>query len=206
MNSTPIDADLCPSQSFTPSPDESWGVDDLRVYAQNLDCEISQGERLLTPCYWNLGLALELARRQFSYRQWGKFLAGLKIDPTRASKARAIHRSFASADLVADISVKEAYQRRNRTKRFRIRPADSKSKASVADPSLGAVDPKPSAVDPVTIPVQFFVDICRNAELCQFKAESVTAEDAAIYLTALDDAIGELSKLRTLLSRKAASS
>jgi hypothetical protein len=186
-----VEANYCPSQSSLPTPDATWGVDDLGRYAQRQDRTITEGEQLLTPCYWNLGHALELARRQFNYRQWGKFLSDLKVDATRASKARAIHRTFPTAEHVSDLSVKEAYQRRERKKRRRLRAKYSEF------PAVSASDPAPDLV-------QFFVQICRDAELRQLDAESATAEKAALYLIALDEANGELAKLRAILTRKAA--
>jgi hypothetical protein len=199
MESSQVTADICPSQSFGPAPDASWGVDDLGRYAQNVNLAITDGERLLTPSYWSLGLALELARRQFSYRQWGKFLTSLSVDPTRASKARAIHRTFANVEEVTDLSVKEAYQRRKRDKRPRV---SSTAREFIA---ASAAQPTVSADEPAFNPVQFCIEICQKAELCQVVAESATPEDAADFLTAIDEAIGELAKLRTALGLKATS-
>ncbi len=198
MDTSSIDIKGCPSQTSSPTPDESWGVDDLGRHAQSIDRAISDGEQSLTPHYWNLGLTLGLARCQFGYRQWGKFLSDLNIDPTRASKARAIHETFASAEQVSTLSVKEAYQQRKRKRRSSTRPTDKKVAAASASESALAV------IDPPANLVQFFVELCRMVELYQFKAESATAEEAAVYLSALDTAAGELAKLRAVLSRKAA--
>lgn len=178
------DADYCPSHIFATSPDANWGLEELGQYAQDIDRAITDGERSLTPCYRKLGLALELARRQVSYRQWGKFLAHLKVDPTRASKARAIYRTFPSPTDVSRLSVKEAFRRRKRHK-----PCQAQSQEN----------PTASPVGPAQDLVQFFVNICRNAERGQLEMESVSAEKAGLFLTALDAAIAELGKLRSLL-------
>ena len=164
-----------------------------------LDSAITKDELLLTPRYWQLGQVLELARRQFTHRQWGTFLASLAIDPTRASKARAIHGTFGSVEEVADLSVKEAYQRRQRKRPRAPRPV-SRSAASAPAVNLAHFDAEPQ----INL-VQCFVEICRNAELCRFVAESVAAEDAAACLTALDEAMSELAKLHAFLSRQAIS-
>jgi hypothetical protein len=168
MNASTVESIVCSSHSFA-TPDASWAFDQLGQYAQSVDRAITEGERSLTPADWNLGLALELARRQFSYRQWGRFLAGLNVDPTRASKARAIHRTFQSADAVAELSVKEAYQRRKRRRRPRPRLPQMKH------PVACAPDRPPAARGLATSLAQFFADIRSNLAanalaLCNYSA------------------------------------
>lgn len=95
-------------------PHEGWPLDQLNQYARAESSAITQSEQSVTAHYWQLGLALSLARRHFSHGQWGKFLEELGVDKTRASKACAIHRTFKQQELVEGLSVQEAYQRRER--------------------------------------------------------------------------------------------
>lgn len=183
--------DLCPSQ--TNAPNASWGVDELGRYARDQNRAISTAEQKLTPYYWQLGHALELAKRQFNRKQWAKYLGELAIDPTRASKGRAIHRTFPSITDLGDLSVKQAYERRVRTPgRRRPQTASRGSQQSVADGSTGMMS--------------FFVDVGRRAESVIADVEFAAPADAANYLSALEAAIEELGKLRDALRRKASES
>ena len=95
-------------------PSHSWGLDKLAEFAQEQHRIIVDGEKEQVPAYWRLGQALSLARKQFARGQWGKYLDELEIHKTRASKARAIFRSFQSPKDVAGKSVEEAYGCRDR--------------------------------------------------------------------------------------------
>jgi len=76
--------------------------------------QIIDGEKLLTPSYWRLGHALVLAKKTLNHGQWARYLKKLGIDKTRASKARAIYRTFESEVDVAGLTVEEAYAKRQR--------------------------------------------------------------------------------------------
>ncbi|QDU94469.1 hypothetical protein [Lignipirellula cremea] len=105
----------CGPQPFrSGNPNNEWGIDELSFYAQIQFGQILEGERLLTPSYWRLGNALALAKKSLHRGQWAQYLAALGIDKTRASKARAIHRTFPEAGDVVDLTVEEAYDRRQR--------------------------------------------------------------------------------------------
>lgn len=101
----------CGPQLFDPNePSKKWGIKRLSDYAREQHAAIVKKERLLTPFYWRLGHALELARPDFNHGQWARFLKSQRIEKTRASKARAIYQAFGSAEEVARMSVEAAYK------------------------------------------------------------------------------------------------
>lgn len=104
----------CESQRFEEQPAENWGVDDLGRFAHARHQEIETDEASLAQAYWRLGLPLNLARSHFARGQWAGFLDEWGVDKTRASKARAIQRSFKTQESVAGLSVQEAYKQRKR--------------------------------------------------------------------------------------------
>ena len=93
-------------------PGKAWGLDELDNYAQKRNQEIVDDELGLAPAYWRLGSALILARGKCKHGEWGKHLVELGIDKTRASKARAIRKTFSSVDQLDGLTVEEAYARR----------------------------------------------------------------------------------------------
>jgi len=95
-------------------PTNEWGLDELSLYAQIQHHQIIDGEKSLTPSYWRLGQALVLAKEAFNHGQWARYLTDLGIDKTRASKARAIYRTFDNEENVAGLTVEEAYTKRQR--------------------------------------------------------------------------------------------
>jgi len=177
------------SQLFASHPDPTWGVDCLGEYARQQDQAIVNGEQALTAYYWRLGLALELARKQFSHSQWGRYLSSLGIDKTRASRARAIQRTFEAEEQVAELSVKEAYSRRKRQPR-KSPILRSASRAPVAE--------RHEEVDLVN----FLVGVCHQVESCLSQAESASAEQANCYLSVLEEALRELNGLRQRLLQR----
>ena len=95
-------------------PSQDWSLEKLNNYAR-LQCrEILDGKKLLTPMYWRLGAALSLAKKAFKHGEWCQHLEDQGIDKTQASKARAIHQTFAKVVDVAGLTVEEAYARRKR--------------------------------------------------------------------------------------------
>ena len=167
----------CDPQHLLTPPDPAWGVDELASYARTQNQAIVAGEQSLTACYWRLGLALNLARKQFAHRQWGRYLEDVGIEKTRASKARAIHGTFDKEADVAELTVHEAYRRRSQ--KPRVTPAEKRSST-------------PSPVDPV----EFLLGVCRQADCCAEQVEFVEPEQARRILTVLDDTIAELDRLR----------
>lgn len=105
----------CGTQPFlTQAPSHQWGVDRLGQYAQQQHQVIVDGEKRIAPAYWRLGHSLTLARKQFARGHWSRFLKQWGIDKTRASKARAIFRTFSTEGHVEGKSVEEAYAERPR--------------------------------------------------------------------------------------------
>jgi hypothetical protein len=95
-------------------PNNEWKLEELGVYARKQYRQILDGEKLLSLAYWRLGHALVLAKEAFQHGKWAQYLEDLKIDKTRASKARAIYRTFDNPDEVAKLTVEEAYAKRQR--------------------------------------------------------------------------------------------
>lgn len=171
------DPKSCDPQLFLQPPDPGWGVDDLARYARAQEQAIVEGDRSLTACYWRLGRALELARKQFAHRQWGRFLADLGIDKSRASKARAIHGTFESETAVAELTVQEAYRRRPRKPRTAAKCA---------------------AAPPADHLLEFLLGVCKQADFYSDEARCAASERAAKALGAIEATIAELDKLRAL--------
>jgi len=94
-------------------PNSDWELDQLSNYAQEQHSQILDGERRLTPTYWRLGCALILARKACKHGKWGEHLESLGIDRSRASKARAIFRTFDNVADVGELTVQEAYDLRD---------------------------------------------------------------------------------------------
>jgi len=95
-------------------PTNEWGLSALNTYAQIQYRQIIDGEKLLAPAYWRLGHALVLTKKAFKHGKWSQHLKDLGIDKTRASKARAIHRTFDNEKDVTGLTVEEAYAQRQR--------------------------------------------------------------------------------------------
>ncbi len=169
----------CEPQHLQQPPDPTWGVEDLGQYARAQEQAIVAGEHSLTACYWRLGLALNLARKHFAHRQWGRYLGELGIEKTRASKARAIHGTFAVAEEVAELTVQEAYRRRQ------LKPRIATAKRRPSPP-------------PSTDLVEFLLGVCKQADGCADQVEFIEHEQAKQILTTLDETIAELDKLRQL--------
>ena len=113
LNEEGNDLESCGPQLFADGePSNEWGLEELDIYAQMQYQHILSGERLLSPAYWRLGHALVLAKEAFAHGKWSQHLKDLGIDKTRASKARAIYRTFDKPEDVAGLTVEEAYARR----------------------------------------------------------------------------------------------
>jgi len=103
-----------PQLSISEIPTDEWKVDRLGEFAATEHRAIVADETTLAPRYWRLGMALNLARKQIRHGKWLSFLESYEIEKTRASKARAIHRTFESEQDVDGLTVEEAYARRER--------------------------------------------------------------------------------------------
>jgi hypothetical protein len=98
-------------------PSESWELDRLAEYAKTQHDAIVKGEQTLAPLYWKLGEALHWARKHVPRGHWGRFLDKAGIHKVRASKSRAIYKTFPGPEAVANMAVEEAYGMRERRTR-----------------------------------------------------------------------------------------
>ena len=182
----------CGSPQLLPGnePNNEWLPEQLGTYAQNQYQQIVDGETHLTRPYWRLGHALEIAKKSFGHGQWEQYLKSLGIDPTRASKARAIYRTFACEDDVAHLTVEAAYARRR--KRQRSAPpatrkaANSKKSANVLRKSISKIADRTGTV--------------------VHDAAFASADEAIVLIPAVRKAIRELQALLEFLQQQAGTS
>ncbi|HPM85328.1 MAG TPA: hypothetical protein PLF81_31715, partial [Candidatus Anammoximicrobium sp.] len=126
------------AKHFSPDePDDTWSIEKLGEHARRQHEVIVRGERDLAPAYWELGRALQIARRQLRRGQWGQFLAAHGIHRVRACRARAIFRSHPTLKAVAELTVEEAYEARATRQFHRRRTKDESTvQEDRSDPRL----------------------------------------------------------------------
>jgi hypothetical protein len=127
---------FAPKHFAAGEPDHSWGLKQLGDYARRQHNAIVQGETSLAASYWRLGQVLELARKQLGRGHWSRFLKSLGVHKARASKARAIYRSFPNPETLTGVAVEEAYDQRQ------PRHVPSRRKDHPEDLSSDSVEPK----------------------------------------------------------------
>lgn len=167
-------------------PSENWNADQLGRYAQSQNEDINAGERYLTPSYWRLGQALHLARTKVK-NGWGEFLETWGIDKTRASKARAIYKTFGDPDKVSEMSVEQAYDKRERRV---VRPRK-------------AVGTKSGLEHPPSL-TEFVLEIRKWAGLLLDKAAVITEMRAQALLPEITAAVTELKRLEETIEHRIA--
>lgn len=168
-------------------PTAEWLPEQLTAYARAQKEIIDQAEQLLAVNYWRLGSALNFLRQNYQRHQWERFLAAIGVDTTRASRARAIARTFPSETEVAGLTVRQAYERRQRKL--------SRTQTSAAAPTV-----KPGSL------AKFFDHVCRTAELFVDEAAFVAKSDAPTLIIAAERAIAAVERLRGLLAEQAQNS
>jgi hypothetical protein len=128
MNNKPQNTKSCGPQ-LLPSgyPNTDWNSKQLQNFSRQQNQEILGQEQSLAIVYWRLGTALNLLREDYRHGQWTQELESLGIDKTRASKARAIANTFASEDELANLTVDEAYGKRQRQQRSPERATDQET-------------------------------------------------------------------------------
>ena len=178
-----------PQHLVSGEPSSEWAVDELGRYAQMQHQQIADGEKLLTASYWRLGHALELAKMSFNHGQWTKYLDELKIDPTRASKARAIYRTFGEEEEVAGLTVEEAYDQRERQQAKKPEENDEGDDHPQAD---------------VKRLRRFVTTVSKGAEEVIHDATFAEPEDAEVLIPAIRKAIGQLQDFLGRLEEQAA--
>ena len=169
-------------------PSNEWGLEELSTYAQMQYRQILDGERLLAPAFWRLGHSLVLAKEAFRHGQWTQHLKDLGIDKTRASKARAIYRSFDKEEDVAGLTVDEAYAERNR-----------KKTANPEDDANGTAEPKKD----VQRLRRSISSIAKRADKAVHDAAFAAPDEAMILIPAIRKAIGQLQELLGFLEQQA---
>ena len=192
FESTPMEKS-CGSPQLLPGnePNNEWLPEQLGTYAQTQYQQIVDGETHLTRPYWRLGHALEIAKKSFGHGQWEQHLKFLGIDPTRASKARVIYRTFANENDVAHLTVEEAYAQRRQ--RQSAAPPAPNSEAANSKKSTRALRKSISKIADRTGTVVH-------------DAAFATADEAIILIPAVRKAIRELQTLLEFLEQQAGTS
>lgn len=130
----------CGPQPFDELLSHATPLTRLTELAGEVHAALVAFEKSATPHYWRLGQILMLARKQVPRGEWADFLAALGIEKTRASKARAIFRTFHTAEGTAGLSVADAYDRRARRpfaeKRLRQTPDEAIGERRVPEVTL----------------------------------------------------------------------
>jgi hypothetical protein len=163
---------------------------ELTALAAKARDAIAECEKTATPHYWRLGQILMLARKHVARGSWADFLAMLRIEKTRASKARAIFRAFGTAEQTADLSVADAYEQRVRS------PHGQQRRQSV--PEARSEVPTPA----VTLPRWIFT-VAQDAVRLRDEIEFLNAEEIETVLSATQQAIALLTELHTAAGRHA---
>ncbi len=175
----------CTTQHFpTGYPTSEWTPQELGVYAQAQHHAILDDERKLAVKYWRLGLALNLLRKTFDHGQWSRLLDAINVEKTKASRARAIARTFTKEEDVAGMTVKEAYDRRARKQR---KQHSTEDKCEVSPDRLG----------------RFLDHVAKTAELFIDAAGFTEEAQAMVLLPAAGEAIAKLEQIRKHLRRQA---
>jgi len=154
------------------------------TYAQAQHQAILDEERELAVKCWRLGRALQLLRRSFNHGQWEQLLTQLDIEKTKASRARAIARTFEKEDALAGLTVKQAYDKRPRKLR---KPAPEPSEPKQETGRLG----------------QFLDHVTRTADLFVDEAGFAEEAEAMSLLPAIEAAMQKLEQIRVLLRQQA---
>ena len=181
------DEECCTPQHFSMGyPNVEWTLEELTAYAQAQHHAIADDERKLAVKYWRLGLALNLLRGNFNHGQWERLLQDMQIEKTKASRARAIARTFDKEEEVAHLTLKEAYERRVRRTR-KSSSQNATAKGAGPDDRLGRF------LDHVTKMAEIMIDDAGFAEQAQ----------AVVLLEAVNAAMAKLQRIHELLSEQA---
>jgi hypothetical protein len=182
MADMPSDQESCTPQPLPEGPPTAeWTPEQLTTYARAQDEIIVQGERMLAANYWRLGAALNLLRPIYKHFRWEPFLAVLRLDKTRASRARAIARTFSNEADVAQLTVREAYDRRTRKLKRETKTAKAGCKHDAKRLS------------------KFLDFVGKTAELFIDEAGFAEQAIATALLPEVEMAIGKLQQIRDLL-------
>ena len=130
---------------------------------------------------------MEIAKKSFGHGQWEQYLKSLGIDATRASKARAIYRTFACENGVAHLTVEAAYAQRRKRQRSappaKPEAANSKKIANVLRKSISK--------------------IADRTGIAVHDAAFASPDEAIVLIPAVRKAIRELQALLEFLEQQA---
>lgn len=172
----------CTEQHFIQiEPTAEWLPEQLIAYVHAVQAAIEDDERGLATKYWRLGIALNLLRRSFNRGQWERFLIAAKLDKTKASRSRAIARTFEKESELAGLTVREAYAKRARKPRSPAR--DTATSRDQKQPRLA----------------RFFQSVAREADALVDEAGFADKAAAAELLNAAETALINVQRLRDLL-------
>ena len=182
----------CGEPQLLPStePNNEWFPEQLSTYAQTQYQQIIDNETYLSLPYWRLGHALEIAKKSFGHGQWEQYLKSLGIDPTRASKARVIYRTFAREDDIAHLTVEAAYAQRRRRQ-----PAVAPAKPEVVNSKKSVQGLRKS-----------ISKIADRTGTVVHDAAFASADEAIVLIPAVRNAIRELQTLLEFLEQQAGTS
>jgi hypothetical protein len=187
MGSAEPDDKSCTPQLFPfGQPNPEWLPEQLIAFVLAQYRVILNSERVLSAEYWRFGTALEVLRTTFDHGQWEQFLKNSQIDKSKASRARAIARTFAKEEDLANLTVQQAYERRDRKQR---RPA--------------AASQTPQQTEPGRFE-KFLVHVSKVAEPFINDAGFAEPNEAAVLLPTLDQVLAKFTRIRALLREQIA--
>lgn len=165
----------------------------LGEQARVIHDRIATSEQSLTRDYWELGQTLELAKKDLNRGQWNQFLTDYGIDKTRAARARAIRRTFASPDKLADLTLKQAYEaRRRKAKKTKSRGASSRKHS---------VETVPLPVAQMTLQSFLTIDESLHHHLLD-EIEFASESEVPALLAEFEHLEGFLEQLRSALLKR----
>lgn len=179
-------------------PSLDWDLTRIESYAADLSRKIDEVERPLAQEHWRLGSSLTMLKQKGKFRR-GEFSALLKrlgIDKTRASKARAIFRTFATAEKLDGLTVEAAYQRRER----KMKKQDDGKPVRKSTRKLPN-EFEASSGPAVWLPLPgFLADAARHAERCLAEAKKAPPANARAMAEEIAATINKLQRLQEALA------
>lgn len=166
-------------------PSSEWLPEELMAYVRAQQQSIEDDEHRVAVKYWRMGRALNLLRRTFNHGQWEQFLRDVNLDKSKASRSRAIARTFTDEHELAGLTVKEAYAKRSRR-----------------SPAPTASAPSPAQREQRRL-AKFFQDVAREADSMLDEAGFIEHAVAGKLLSAAEAALGQMQKLYDLLRQQA---
>jgi len=185
MDPSTVSPNVALVQHFpTGTPTAEWTIEELTIYAQAQRDAIYEDERRGAVAYWRLGQALNMLRKNFHHGHWEKLLNDLQLEKSKASRARAIAKTFAEEREVVRLTVKEAYEKRTRPQR--------RAPKTSGEPNRALKRLR-----------QFLAHVAKKADFYLDEAAFADVTSASETLPAVAAAIEKLRTLHTYLSKQA---